>query len=161
MFRKIAVVILCQIVFVGILAAQTNRATVTGTVTDSSGAVVPGVAVTATRVDTGVATSSVTNSAGIYTVLNLVPARYTLEFKKAGFKSLVEHDILLHSTQAAQINVRLAVGGVTQVVTVTTHSPVLDKENATIGTNMSNQVVTDLPLSIYGGAASLKTLPLR
>lgn len=151
MFRKIALVILCQIVFVGILAAQTNNATITGRVTDSSGAVVPGVAVTAMRVDTGVVTHSVTNGAGLYTVLNLVPARYTLTFNKTGFKPLVEHDIVLHSTQAAQIDAKLVIGGVTQVVTVTTHSPVLDKENATIGTNMSNQVVTDLPLSIFGG----------
>lgn len=131
--------------------AQTNRATVTGTVTDSSGAVIPGVAVTATRLDTGVTTKTVSNGAGLYTLVNLVPAEYKLEFQKTGFKPLVEPDITLHSTQAAQINARLEVGGVTQQVTVTTQSPMLDKENATFGTNMDNKVVTDLPLSIYGG----------
>lgn len=151
MFRLIVAMVFCPLVLAGVLAAQTNRATITGTVRDASGAVIPGVTVTATRVDTGVITTAVTNGAGIYSLLNLVPARYELEFKKAGFKPIAEPNIVLHSTQIAQINVQLAVGAVTQVVTVTTPSPVLDKENATIGTNMSNQVVTDLPLSIYGG----------
>jgi len=151
MLRIIAYAVFCQMILAGMAAAQVNRATITGTVVDASGAVVPGVTVTATRVDTGLVTSTTTNGIGIYTLLNLVPARYNIEFKKQGFKSENVPNIVLHSTQVAQINARLEVGGTTQVVTVTEPSPVLDKENATIGTNMSNQVVTDLPLSIYGG----------
>ncbi len=151
MFRAVAYAVFCQAILAAMLVAQTNRATVTGTVRDTSGAVVPGVIVSATRIDTRVVTTGVTNSAGIYTILNLVPGRYTIEFKKSGFKPVKETNIVLESTQIAQLNVQLEVGAVTQVVTVRTESPLLDKETATLGTNMKGDVVTDLPLSIYDG----------
>ncbi|MGH9405244.1 MAG: TonB-dependent receptor [Terriglobia bacterium] len=151
MNRALACTVSCLLLIAGLVRAQTNRATITGTVRDSSGAVVPEVTVTATDVATRISTAAITNGAGIYTLLNLVPAQYRVEFEKRGFKLVVEPDITLHSTQVAQINARLEVGALTQQVTVTTQAPVLDKETATIGTNMNNKVVTDLPLSIYGG----------
>ena len=151
--RKLCLMVcLIQFLSAGAVLAQSNRATITGTVTDSSGAVVPGVTVSATDVATGVVTTAVTTSGGIYAVLNLVPGKYSVEFRKDGFKTLHEPDITLESTQVAQLNASLEVGAVTQAVTVTGEAPiVLDKETASIGTNMNGQTVTDLPLSIYGG----------
>ena len=66
--------------------AQSGRATVSGIVTDASGAVVSGVEVTATNQDTNVVTSAATNSSGRYTLLNLPVGPYTITFKKEGFK---------------------------------------------------------------------------
>lgn len=150
--RKLFVrVCLIQLLFATVLLGQSNRASVTGTVTDSSGAVLPGVSVTATNIDTGVVTTNVTNRDGVYSVLNLFPGKYSVDFKKDGFKTVNEQNITLLSTQVAEINERLEVGGIAESVTVTATAPVLDKETPTIGTNMNGNVVTDLPLSIYGG----------
>src|SRR6516225_8175533 len=151
MRKAIACFCFSQMAFVGGLWAQANRATITGTVTDSSGAPMAGVQVTATNLGTDIPASTVTNTDGIYTIPNLFPGTYSLEFKKDGFKPLKYSSITLESTQIAQINAALQLGDVTETVTVTTDAPVLDRESAAIGTNMKGSVVTDLPLSIYNG----------
>jgi hypothetical protein len=151
MRRAIVCLFLLQLVFVGALCAQANRATITGTVSDSTGALVAGVEVAAKNLGTNVLSSSVTNADGIYSIPNLFPGTYSLEFKKDGFKPLKYSSITLESTQIAQINAALQLGDVTETVTVTTDAPVLDRESAAIGTNMKGSVVTDLPLSIYNG----------
>ncbi|MGO9085024.1 MAG: TonB-dependent receptor domain-containing protein [Candidatus Sulfotelmatobacter sp.] len=132
-------------------AAQANRATITGTVTDSSGAIIPGVEVTATNTGTNVPAKTVSNDAGIYVIPNLFPGQYSVEFKKDGFEILRRPSVTLESTEVARIDAALKVGAVTQSITVNTDAPVLDLERPSEGTNMNGQVVTDLPLSIYGG----------
>jgi Carboxypeptidase regulatory-like domain len=131
--------------------AQSNRATITGTVTDSSGAVVVGVEVTATNVETGIPTNTVSNSDGIYVVPNLFPGNYSLLFRKNGFETIERPIVRLESTQVARIDTALKVGSTVSSITVTSDAPVLDLERPTVGTNMNGAVVTDLPLSIYDG----------
>ena len=131
--------------------AQVNRASITGTVTDSSGAAVAGAQVSAKNIGTGVVTTGVSNNDGIYLVPNLPPGKYAVTFRKDGFKQLDRPNITLDSTEVAQMNAELQLGAVTDTVVVTTDAPVLERENATIGTNMKGDVVTDLPVSIYGG----------
>ena len=131
--------------------AQTNRGTITGTVTDTSGAVVTDVDVTATNTGTNVPTATVTNHDGIYVLPNLVPGTYSVEFKKNGYEILLRPTVTLNSTEVARIDAALKVGAVTDTVTVTNNAPVLDLETAAMGTNMKGDVVTDLPLSIYSG----------
>jgi carboxypeptidase family protein len=133
------------------LRAQSNRATITGTVTDSSGALVAGAEVTATNLGTGAPTQTFSNQDGIYVVPNLPPAQYSVEFKKDGFETLRRPTVTLESTQVARIDAALKVGAISQSMTVTADAPVLDQERAAIGTNMKGSVVTDLPLSIYDG----------
>lgn len=142
---------LLQLSFVGLLRAQVNRATITGTVTDASKAVMAGVQITARNVDTDVETTSVTNPDGIYLVPNLPPGAYALTFRKDGFKEMVQPSVTLISTQVAEINMTMQVGSASENVTVTAEAPILDTETPTVGTNMNGKVVTDLPLSIYGG----------
>ena len=96
-------------------------------------------------------TTAVTNGDGIYLLPNLPPGTYELTFKKSGFKEVLQPSVTLISTQVAGINVDMQVGSATENVTVTTDAPVLDTEATSIGTNMNGKVVTDLPLSIYGG----------
>src|SRR6267142_2091016 len=136
--------------------AQTNRGSITGTVTDSSGAVIAGVEVIATNTGTNVPTKTVSNGDGIYVVPNLAPGQYTIEFQRDGFETLQHSAITLDSTHVARIDAGLKVGAVTASVTVTGDAPVLDLEKPSIGTNMKGQVVTDLPLSIYGGGRSVE-----
>lgn len=151
MRKAISLVCLAQLIFVATAFAQANRATITGTVTDASGAVVPGADVSAKNVDTGVVTNDISNNVGLYAVKNLFPGRYMLTFRKDGFKTFEQRDITLESTQVAQINAQLQLGPTSQAVTVTANAPVMDKEDAAIGTNMNGNIVTDLPLSIYNG----------
>jgi carboxypeptidase family protein len=151
MRRLFVCVCLVQLLVAGMLRAQANRATITGTVTDASKAPMPSVEVTAKNLGTDALSTTVTNEEGIYTIPNLFPGAYSLEFKKDGFKSVLYPSITLESTQVAQMNSTLQVGAVTENVTVTANAPVLDAENAAIGTNMKGNVVTDLPMSIYNG----------
>jgi Carboxypeptidase regulatory-like domain len=135
---------------------QTNRASITGTVTDTSGALVPGVEVTATNTATNVSAKTISNQDGIYVVANLFPGQYSLEFRRDGFETLRRPSITLESTQVARIDAALKVGSVTSSVTVTSEAPILDLEKPSVGTNMNGKVVTDLPLSIYNGGRSVE-----
>ncbi len=144
-------VLLSFVLISSFLIAQANRGSITGTVTDSSGAVIGGVQVIATAAETNVATKTESNTDGIYVVPNLPPGKYSLEFKRDGFKSVVLPAITLNSTEVARLDAALQIGAVTESVTVTTDAPVLEQERASIGTNLKGSVVTDLPLSIYGG----------
>jgi len=136
--------------------AQANRATITGTVTDASGAMVPGVEVTATNTGTNVPTKTVTNDDGIYVVPNLFPGPYSVEFKKEGFETISHPSLTLESTQVARIDASLKVGAQAQSITVTAEAPVLDLEKPSEGTNLKGSVVTDLPLGIYGGGRDVE-----
>jgi hypothetical protein len=131
--------------------AQTNHATISGTVTDSSGAVLTDVDVTATNLGTDVPTKTVSNHDGIYVLPNLAPGQYSVEFKRNGFATLLRPSVTLNSTEVARIDAVLQVGAATATVTVTSDAPILDLDTASVGTNMKAAVINDLPLSIYGG----------
>lgn len=151
MLRNFLGALVLLLLFAGVAAGQANRASITGTVTDQTGAVIAGVDVAARNLDTNTESAAVTNNDGIYLVPNLPPGTYELTFRKSGFRTLVQPSVRLISTQVAGINVILQLGAATESITVTEAAPILDRENATIGTNMNGQVVTDLPLSIYNG----------
>ena len=136
---------------VSLLLAQGNRGSITGTITDNSGSAVPGVEVAVTNIETGEVTRVTSNDSGTYSALNLAPGRYSLKFTKEGFKAIDVTSFTLLSTQVAKLDQALEVGALTQAVTVTDEAPVLESENATISTHLTGKVVTDLPLSIYGG----------
>lgn len=153
----VLVIIVAGMAFVSQRAAgQANRGTITGTVTDSTGAIVPGVEVTATNTGTNVPAKTLTNQDGIYVIPNLFPGPYSLEFKRDGFQAVVHTSITLESTQVARIDASLKVSTVLESVTVTTQAPVLDLERPSEGTNMKGNTVNDLPLSIYGGGRFLE-----
>jgi len=151
MLRTMAQLCAAVLIFAGVALAQVGRASITGTVTDPSGAVVANVAVTVTNAATGVSNPTVSNEVGIYSVLNLPPGDYSIEFLKGGFKPFRQQGITLHVDQVAQVNATLALGSTTQTVTVTENAPVLDKETSDLGTSFKGNVVQDLPLNIYGG----------
>lgn len=131
--------------------SQANRGTITGIVSDASGAVIPGAAITATNVATNVRTSAVSNADGNYVVPNLTPGVYTVEFRRDGFNTVLRPSITVNSTQVVRIDASLTVGKVTSTVTVSGGAPILDMDTASVGTNLQSSVVNALPLSIYGG----------
>jgi hypothetical protein len=131
--------------------AQVNRASITGTITDPSGAPMPGVKVSARNLDTGVVTTTVSNNDGNYLVPNLPIGTYFVTYSKDGFKVVENPKLALESSQVAGISPQMQMGTTSQNVTVTAEAPVLDREDAVIGTHLTGEVVTDLPLSIYDG----------
>ena len=149
--RTIAFGLLAQLLMAGFLWAQSDRGSITGTVTDPTGAVVPGVQVTATNTDTAVQTNATTNDVGLYRILNLPVGQYSVLFVKEGFQKIERTGITLTISQVAEINVTLNVGAVTQTVEVKAEAPVLQSQTNDTGSTMTLQAYRALPLSIDGG----------
>jgi len=131
--------------------AQSDRATLTGTVTDTSGAVIPGASVTATNMETKVVTSATSNDVGLYRILNLPVGQYSVSFQKQGFKSVERTGIFLAISQVAEINVTLQVGTVAQTVEVTSAAPITETQTNDVGGAMTLEAFRALPLDINGG----------
>jgi len=126
--------------------AQTQLATVFGTVTDPTGAVIPGVNVAVSNTDTGLKRDSFTDVMGQYHVAGLPPATYTVRAKKEQFQTQVLEGVALSSGAAIAINLSLRVGTFPQDVTVKA-DPVIDTTTSTVGGAITERSLTDLPLN--------------
>ncbi|MGD0481560.1 MAG: TonB-dependent receptor [Terracidiphilus sp.] len=134
-----------------LLSAQVDRGTINGTVKDQSGAVIPGVTISVTNVDTGVTSTTLSNANGFYEVLNEPVGRYSLRFSKAGFRELLRKGVTLTVAQVAEINETLQVGAATEVVQVTDDAPVIETETSDVASDIKATTLTDLPLNVSGG----------
>lgn len=123
-----------------------QTASITGRVSDSSGAVVPAASVSARNIATNIESKTVTNDEGYFNLLQLSPGAYTISVEKTGFKSVTEKNLTLVVGQAARINYTLEVGSVSESVQVTDRAVLLDSENATLGTVIGSKQVSELPL---------------
>jgi carboxypeptidase family protein len=132
--------------------AQVDKATINGSVTDQSGAMISDAKITAVNSETGANFSAASNNAGIYQILALPVGHYTVHFAKPGFRALDRTGLVLETGQVAQVNVRLNMGTVSEKVEVVAGAPVLlDTETPTVGTIMQGKALEDLPLDINGG----------
>src|SRR6202789_2736568 len=130
------------------VAAQTVTGSVRGTVEDQSGAVIAGVNVTATNVATGVKTSTVTNQAGLYNIQFLPIGQYTITVTSPGFKTSSIGPLMLEIDQIAKIDTKLQVGNATTTVDVSSEvSPILQTQDATLGSTLSGNTLSSLPLN--------------
>jgi hypothetical protein len=102
---------------VGQLHAQTT-AEITGTITDTQGAVVPDISVAVSSVDTGITQTAKTNSLGVYTVPLLKPGSYRMDINATGFRAISRTGIILQVAQTATLNFQLQVGQSVETVTV-------------------------------------------
>lgn len=132
-------------------SAQTDRGTITGRVTDPSGAVIPGAEIAATNVDTRAVSRTVSNELGLYTILNLPIGTYNLEFKVKGFKTFTQDGVSVSIGQVVRLDANLAVGASTETISVIADASPLATETANVGTNMKGADLTILPLSASGG----------
>lgn len=122
------------------------RASLQGTVTDQTGAVVPGATVTLTSEETGIAHNATTGDSGVYSISALAPGAYDLTAEKTGFQTNVMKGIIITSEQAQSQNVALAVAQqTTQTVTVTAAPPALNTETATIAGTLTGEQIQNLP----------------
>ncbi len=132
------------------LLAQSDRATITGTVKDASSAVVPGVQVRITNLGTNEVKTAITDGSGLYRVGNLTIGNYAVSFSRSGFKTLDRKGITLLTSQVAEIDAVLEVGGATESVEVTSAAPILQTEDSTLSANLNNEAVSELPLNVQG-----------
>jgi hypothetical protein len=127
-----------------IASAQTS--TITGTVRDASGGVLPGVAVEASSPALiEKSRSTVTSGAGTYSILSLRPGTYTVKFELPGFSTVIREGVVLTSDFTATINVDLKVGALEETLTVTGESPIVDTSNITQRVVMTAEVRDALP----------------
>jgi hypothetical protein len=127
--------------------AQVAGATLTGTITDKSGAVVPNAQISVTNTATGVSTKATTDSAGLYTAPNLIPGPYEVTMQAQGFKT--EKRTGLTFTVGAQvvINASLGVGSTGETVNVSGEAPSIDLTSGTISGVVEENTVRELPLN--------------
>src|SRR5215471_11901839 len=136
------------IVWIALFArAQAPTGEITGTVVDSTGAVVAGVTVTVLNPSTNAKRIVRTNSSGVYDVPALMPGNYNIKAEMAGFTTQVRENVELQVAQVARIDVTLQVGNVTEVIEVAGGAPVLQTETTDIGTVVENRRIEDLPLN--------------
>lgn len=127
--------------------AQEFRGTISGTVTDSTGAVIPGAQVVIRETATGTTSKTVSNNSGQYVVPFLLPGNYSITAEKKGFKTSVRKGIALNATTHLIIDLEMQVGSAEQTVTVTAAAPLLNTSSASIGQVITTKEVADLPLN--------------
>jgi len=144
-------VLYCVLLVSAALFAQSERGNITGVVTDSSGAVVPNVAVTITNTATNVPERVITTSAGEYNAANLVPGVYRIEVAASGFKRFSEAGVTLTAGSTARVDAKLEIGAVGESVQVQASAVQLQTENSKVSTAVQSVMVDELPL-VVGGA---------
>ncbi len=132
----------------GVVAhAQVTGATVSGTVTDPSGGVVANAAVSATNSATAVTRDTMSDSAGLYTIANLVAGVYEIKVSAAGFSTSVQSGLTLTVGQQLQLNFGLKVGNTTTTVQVTEAAPQIDLTSSAVSGQVQSETVRELPLN--------------
>jgi hypothetical protein len=128
-----------------LVAAQGTTGSVNGTVTDNTGAVLPGVTVNATGPAIMGVQTAVTNEQGQYRFPALPPGTYKFEYSLAGFGTVMREGIVVSVGFAAGVNVQLQVATLAETVTVTGQSPVVDTQNTNVQTNFTQDMIKNLP----------------
>jgi hypothetical protein len=127
------------------LCAQ-QTASITGTVSDPTGAVVAGAAIKASNALTGESAETASNSAGVFTVPLLKPGQYELLVEVRGFKQFHRTGIILETGQSVRADVRLEVGGTTEQVTVSADAPLLKTDSSSVGNVVRRETIANMPL---------------
>ena len=126
--------------------AQTNRGSITGTVTDASGGTVSGAAVTVTDTGTNQVRKANTSNVGVFTVADLDPVEYTVEVSAAGFKKAVVAHVKVDTASIATISVKLEAGSVDTKVTVEASAVAVDTASGTLSNTITERQIDDAPL---------------
>lgn len=145
--------------FIGFLAtvllaigtfAQSNSGSIQGTVTDSSGAALSGANVTGLNMDTGISTPTITNDAGLYSLPNLPPGRYSVTVEAPGLKRYVREGVTVTTGATVALEIQLQIGAVTENITVNADASQLETATSDIGATVETSLVSNLPLEVSG-----------
>jgi hypothetical protein len=135
----------------GSLSAQIGGSgSINGTVTDPTGAVIPGATVTATQIGTNIKVVQTTSNSGNYVLSPLSAGEYSVTITALGFKNLTQEHVTVDALQQVGLKSQMSLGSSTEVVTVESAPPQLNTTNATVGATIENEEYTQLPLQING-----------
>src|SRR5215472_1094205 len=137
----------CLVFWVSFAIGQTVTGSITGEVSDPSGAVVVGANVTAINAATSLKSSAKTNASGVYTIRFLPVGTYTLTIEAAGFTSEQIPPFTLEINQTAKVNARLTIGATTTVVVQEDLHPILDTVDSSLGNTLSANEIANIPLN--------------
>lgn len=128
------------------LASSQQSSTLSGSVTDSSSALVPNVAIKLVNVLTGETYTVRTNESGYYTIALIKPGSYELTAKAPGFKQFRQTGVVLETGTPLRLDIRLELGGVSETVTVHAEAPLLQSESSSISVVIPNETIRNMPL---------------
>src|SRR5215470_18585036 len=143
----------------GTATAQSDRGTIAGTVTDSSGAVVSGASVTVRGTDTGNVYKTASTGEGVYRISDIAIGRYDVTVESQGFKSSVQKGVQIQINTVAALNVTLQPGALTEEVTVQADAPTIQTESSDVGTVVGDKQIHDLPLALNSTGQSFVRSP--
>jgi hypothetical protein len=156
--RRISVLVVLLALAGGIAYSQAVNATLLGTVTDVSGAIVPNAKVLVTEVNTGVSRSGQSNESGNYTFPDMPPGQYSVTVESSGFKKETRKDITLTVNSSTRVDVQLTPGNITETVEVTGAPPLLQTDRADTGAQLEVVHTASLPLGTQRNYQSLLNL---
>jgi outer membrane receptor protein involved in Fe transport len=133
-------------IFAGLMCSQTDRASITGTVSDASGAAVANALVTAINVETNVKLETRTSFEGVYTIPYLLLGTYRVSAESTGFKRAINTDVVLTGGAIVRVDIALEVGALAEQIEVRTASPQLRQDSAEISQQVPAEIIRDLPL---------------
>jgi len=143
--RSVGVLIcLCLISFAAF--AQSDRGTMTGTISDTTGGVIPGVKIVATNVETGARYETISTETGNYTLAQIPAGVYQLSAELPGFKRYVRQGITVLVAQTLRLDIALEVGSNTESITITEAAPLLKTESSEVAHNVTSEFLNDLPV---------------
>src|SRR4051794_17092084 len=131
----------------GLALAQTSQGRISGTVTDSTGAVLVGAKVSVSNTDTGLERDTTTGSSGDFVVPNLPPGPYVVVVSAPSFKRLERSGVRLEVAKEAHLDLQLSPGASGESITITEEAPLVDVSSDTLGGTLSNKSINDLPLN--------------
>jgi Carboxypeptidase regulatory-like domain len=147
LLKLIAVLAVSLVTFLPLSFAQKTTGDIDGTVTDQSGAVLPGCALTLTDQANGAVRKTTSNAQGNFSFLNLPVGIYTISATKEGFKALSQKDVEVHVATVTTPTLALEIGAATEMVTVEAKAVLLNTENGEVGAVMESEQVSQLPLN--------------
>jgi len=133
------------------LAAQGVFGAISGTITDSSGAAVPGATVRVTNINTNIVTTLTTNGVGEYNATSLNPGVYDVQADATGFKAAVANGITLEVSANPKVDLVMQIGATTQVINVTSAAPLLQAQQSDLGQTVNQRQIDELPTQSGSG----------
>jgi Carboxypeptidase regulatory-like domain/TonB dependent receptor len=138
------------------LLGQSNRGTITGTISDSAGAVIPGAPVVVTNLETGTKSETVSTGTGNYSLVQLPVGTYSLTIEQPGFSKYEQQNIQVEVAVTTRVDVVLKIGSASDSVTITAESTALKTENAEQSMTVTGKQVSELPINFGIGAGAIR-----
>ncbi|MGB5152400.1 MAG: carboxypeptidase regulatory-like domain-containing protein [Candidatus Sulfotelmatobacter sp.] len=142
-FLSVGILLVCA---ASVALAQAGRGSISGLVTDPAGALVPGAKVVLLNPATGVTQHTATSSGGLYTFISLNPGVYQVTASQKGFKNVAQDNVSVTVDQVTEVNLALEVGAITETVTVTAGTALVEPSNSTVGQLIESPTIDRVPL---------------